>query len=234
MVVTGRSQGGLPMSRMRMQDELVEIDATALRFDMPESENFLVELSGLDLDRSEVEELTAKTFGWVAALQLASLSLRGCEDPARLIGTLTGRHHAISEFLAENVLDTLEPSMLGFLLTTSITERICGELASALSGVPDGQAMLEQVEERDLFLRRIDEQWFRYYQLFRDSCGTGWGVTSPRGSPSCTASPRRGSPSTGWSVKRWITRWPPVMRSGRCSSLRTMASTWWRTHRWQR
>ncbi len=168
VVVTGRNVTGLPMSRMRMQDELVEIDTTALRFDTAESQNFLVELSGLDLDYSDVEELTVKTDGWVAALQLASLSLRGCEDPARLIGTMTGRHHAISEFLAENVLDTLEPSMLDFLLATSITERICGDLASALSGVPDGQTMLEQVEERDLFLRRIDDQWFRYHQLFVD------------------------------------------------------------------
>jgi ATP/maltotriose-dependent transcriptional regulator MalT len=168
VVVTSRSQSGLPMSRMRMHDELVEIDATALRFDVAESENFLVELGGLDLDHTDVEELTAKTDGWVAALQLASLSLRGRDDPVRLIGTMTGRHHAISEFLAENVLDTLEPSMLDFLLATSITERICGDLASALSGVPDGQAMLEQVEERDLFLRRIDEQWFRYHQLFLD------------------------------------------------------------------
>jgi serine/threonine-protein kinase PknK len=168
VVVTSRSQSGLPMSRLRMQDELLEIDATALRFDVAESENFLVELSGLDLDHADVEELTAKTDGWVAALHLASLSLRGRDDPEQLIGTMTGRHHAISEFLAENVLDTLEPSMLDFLLATSITERICGDLASALSGVPDGQAMLEQVEERDLFLRRIDEQWFRYHQLFLD------------------------------------------------------------------
>jgi serine/threonine-protein kinase PknK len=168
VVVTSRSQSGLPLSRMRMQDELLEIDATALRFDVTESKNFLVDLSGLDLDHNDVEELTAKTDGWVAALQLASLSLRGRDDPVRLIGTMTGRHHAISEFLAENVLDTLEPSMLDFLLATSITERICGDLASALSGVPDGQAMLEQVEERDLFLHRIDEQWFRYHQLFSD------------------------------------------------------------------
>jgi ATP/maltotriose-dependent transcriptional regulator MalT len=168
VVVTSRSQSGLPMSRMRMQDELLEIDATALRFDVAESENFLVDLSGLDLDHTDVEELTLKTDGWVAALQLASLSLRGREDPARLIGTMTGRHHAISEFLAENVLDTLEPSMLDFLLATSVTERISGDLASALSGVPDGQEMLERVEERDLFLRRLDEQWFRYHQLFLD------------------------------------------------------------------
>ncbi|MFN3006928.1 protein kinase domain-containing protein [Mycolicibacterium wolinskyi] len=168
IVVTSRNQTGLPMSRMRMQDELIEIDATALRFDVSESESFLVELGGLDLDHNDVEELTAKTDGWVAALQLASLSLRDREDPVRLIGTMTGRHHAISEFLAENVLDTLEPSILDFLLTTSIPERVSGELASALSGVPDGLAMLEQVEERDLFLHRVDEQWFRYHQLFRD------------------------------------------------------------------
>ena len=168
VVVTSRSQSGLPMSRMRMQDELLEINATALRFDVAESERLLVELGGLDLDQADVEELTAKTDGWVAALQLASLSLRGHDDPVRLIGTMSGRHHAISEFLVDNVLDTLEPSMLDFLLATSITERICGDLASALSGVPDGQAMLQQVEERDLFLRRIDEQWFRYHQLFGD------------------------------------------------------------------
>ena len=168
VVVTSRSQSGLPMSRMRMQDELLEINATALRFDVAESERLLVELGGLDLDHADVEELTAKTDGWVAALQLASLSLRGHDDPVRLIGTMSGRHHAISEFLVDNVLDTLEPSMLDFLLATSITERICGDLASALSGVPDGQAMLQQVEERDLFLRRIDEQWFRYHQLFGD------------------------------------------------------------------
>ncbi|MBP1819507.1 protein kinase [Mycobacterium sp. OAE908] len=168
VVVTSRSQSGLPMSRMRMQDQLLEIDATALRFDVAESKNFLVDLSGLDLDHADVEELTTKTDGWVAALQLASLSLRGRDDPVQLIDTMTGRHHAISEFLAENVLDTLEPSMLDFLLATSITERICGDLASALSGVPDGQAMLEQVEERDLFLHRIDDTWFRYHQLFSD------------------------------------------------------------------
>lgn len=168
VVVTSRSQSGLPMSRMRMQGELVEIDATALRFDVDESQSFLVGLSGLDLDHADVEELTTKTDGWVAALQLASLSLRDLDDPARLIGTMTGRHHVISEFLAENVLDTLEPSMLDFLLATSVPERICGGLATALTGVPDGLAMLEQVEARDLFLHRIDDQWFRYHQLFLD------------------------------------------------------------------
>ena len=168
VVVTSRSQSGLPMSRMRMQDDLVEIDSTAMRFDTDESESFLVGLRGLALDHTDIENLTTSTDGWVAALQLASLSLRGCDDPSRLIGTMTGRHHAISEFLAENVLDTLEPSMLDFLMATSITDRICGDLAATLSGVTRGLEMLEEVKERDLFLNRIDDQWFGYHHLFAE------------------------------------------------------------------
>lgn len=169
VVITSRSRTGLPMSSMRARDELVEIGPTVLRFDIEEARTFLVELGGLDLDRGDIEDLTESTEGWVAALQLAALSLRGSDDPGALISHLTGRHHAISEFLVENVLDTLEPGMLDFMVATSITTRICGELASALTGVADGQAMLEQIELQDLFLRKLDDgSWFRYHHLFQD------------------------------------------------------------------
>ncbi|WP_280384363.1 serine/threonine-protein kinase [Nocardia wallacei] len=169
LVVTSRHRTGLPLSSMRARDELVEIDTAALRFEVDEAQEFLVDLGGLDLDRGDVEDLTESTEGWAAALQLAALSLRGSDDPGALVGRLTGRHHAISEFLAENVLDTLEPGTLGFMVSTSITERICGELATALTGVADGQALLERIEQQDLFLRRLDDgHWFRYHHLFQD------------------------------------------------------------------
>ncbi|NNH75825.1 protein kinase [Nocardia uniformis] len=168
-VVTSRRQTGLPMSSMRARAELAEIGTAALRFDVDEAYTLLVELDGLDLDRGDVEDLTESTGGWAAALQLAALTLRGKDDPSQLIGQLTGRHHAIGEFLAENVLDALEPGMLDFMVATSITERICGELASALTGVPNGQELLERIEQQDLFLRRLDGgQWFQYHHLFRD------------------------------------------------------------------
>ncbi|MFE7418075.1 protein kinase [Rhodococcus sp. NPDC057529] len=170
VLVTSRSQAGLPLSRMRVRGELTEIDSSTLRFNDIESQSFLVDTGGLVLEPREVADLTKSVDGWVAALQLASLSLRGYDDPTHLIGHMSGRHHAIAEFLAENVLDTLEPEILQFLLATSITERICGTLASMLTGAVNGQALLEEVERRDLFLRRIDEdgEWFRYHHLFRD------------------------------------------------------------------
>jgi len=55
-------------------------------------------------------------------------------------------------------------------MATSLTERISGDLASALAGVDHGQALLEEAEDRDLFLRRLDEdrEWFRYHHLFAE------------------------------------------------------------------
>jgi serine/threonine-protein kinase PknK len=170
VVVTSRTRAGLPMGRMRVRDELIEIDGAALRFDLSESHAFLVDLGGLALDEREVADLEHTTDGWVAALQLASLSLRDCDDPATVISRMSGRHHAIDEYLAENVLDSLEPEMLDFLMATSVLDRISGDLASALAGVGHGQALLEQAESRDLFLRRLDEEreWFCYHQLFAE------------------------------------------------------------------
>jgi serine/threonine-protein kinase PknK len=170
VVVTSRKRAGLPMGRIRVRDELVEIDAAALRFDMAEARAFLVDLGGLALDETDVAHLEQTTDGWAAALQLASLSLRDCDDPAVLISRMSGRHHAIGEYLAENVLDMLEPAMRDFLMATALTERISGDLASALAGVGHGQALLEQAEDRDLFLRRLDEEreWFRYHHLFAE------------------------------------------------------------------
>lgn len=168
IVVTSRTRGGLPTGRLRVRDELVEIDSAALRFDASESRALLVDVGGLTLDEADVASLEQTTDGWAAALQLASLSLRDCADPAAMISRMSGRHQAIGEYLAENVLHMLDAEMLDFLMATSITERITGDLASALAGVPNGQALLEEVEERDLFLRRLDDEheWFRYHHLF--------------------------------------------------------------------
>jgi serine/threonine-protein kinase PknK len=170
VLVTTRARAGLPMGRMRVRDELIEIDAATLRFTIAEARAFLVDQCGLALDERDVAKLEETTDGWVAALQLASLSLRGRDDPTALISRMSGRHHAIGEYLAENVLDSLEPEMLDFLLATSITERVNGDLASALAGVGSGQALLEAAEDRDLFLRRLDDdrEWFRYHQLFAE------------------------------------------------------------------
>ena len=170
IIVTSWSRAGLPVSKLRIRDELVEIDADSLRFSIDEARSLLNDVDGLQLSDSDVAALTTSTDGWVAGLQLAALSLRGGGHTNSLISRLSGATEVIGEFLAENVADTLEPELTEFLLATSITERACGGLASALAEVPRGQAMLEEIEQRGLFLQRIDgdPNWFRYHHLFAE------------------------------------------------------------------
>ena len=170
IIVTSWSRAGLPVSRLRIQDELVEIGCESLCFNDSEARTFLNDVGGLQLSGSDVDALTASTDGWAAALQLAALSLRGGGDANSLIGRLSGASDVVGEFLAENVVDTLEPELREFLLATSITERTCGGLASVLAGVTRGQVMLEEVERRGLFLQRVDDDpgWYRFHQMFAE------------------------------------------------------------------
>ncbi|MFD5807913.1 protein kinase domain-containing protein [Rhodococcus aetherivorans] len=170
LVVTSRARQGLPLSGLRVHNELIEIDAAALRFDVDESRQLLTGTTGLTMEDKDVAELEETTDGWAAALQLASLAIREHRDPRTVIRQLSGRHRALGEYLAENVLDSLEPDLLDFLLATAVSERTCAALATALTGRRDAQAVLEDIEERDLFLTRLDEegQWFRYHHLFTD------------------------------------------------------------------
>lgn len=170
LLVTSRERGGLPLSALRVSNELIEIDSAALRFDQTEADRLLVGLGGLHIGESAVSRLRESTDGWVAGLQLASISLRGRTDPSELIEHMSGRHQAISEYLAENVLRALDPNLLERLLETSVADQICGSLATALTGEQHGQALLEEIEQRDLFLRRVDPDghWFRYHHLFAE------------------------------------------------------------------
>ncbi|CAM3773525.1 serine/threonine-protein kinase [Smaragdicoccus niigatensis] len=170
IVVTSRSQAGLPLGRLRVRDELIEIDSAALRFDGAECRSFLVDRGGIALADDAVEELHDSTEGWIAALQLAALSLRGQRTPSTMLARITKDHRAIEEYLVENVLDSLEPELLDFMLAISVTDRTCGELASVLAGVPDAQGVLDDIERRELFLRRTDEdwEWMRFHHIFRD------------------------------------------------------------------
>jgi ATP/maltotriose-dependent transcriptional regulator MalT len=170
LIVTSRTHTGLPLSTLRVQGELVEIDSSLLKFDTAECQALLVDQCGLDLTAANVAELEESTDGWAAALQLASLSLRDHADPAALIEHLSGRDEALGEYLASNVLDSLEPDLLDFLLATCVPKQICSGLATALTDNRRSRSLLEEIERRDLFLRRTDAEgsWFQYHHLFAE------------------------------------------------------------------
>ncbi|CAM3866413.1 serine/threonine-protein kinase [Smaragdicoccus niigatensis] len=170
LIVTSRNRLGLPLATLGVRGELVEITSNELKFDFDESRQLLCDHWGLELGETDVAKLEESTDGWAAALQLASIALHVHPDPSELIARISGHSRALGEYLTENVLSGLDLPILDFLLATSIPEKICAGLAGALSGHLGAQTMLEEIEDRDLFLFRLDEEgdWFRYHHLFND------------------------------------------------------------------
>lgn len=170
IVIATRADPPLQLARLRSQGRLTEIRAADLRFDEAESRELLRALTGADIEPPVVAELTARTEGWVAGLQLAGLSIEGGVGVDSIVASFTGEHRFVIDYLAEEVLDRQPAEMRDFLLRTSILDRLCGPLCDAVTGQDHGQRTLEAIEAANLFLVPLDDhrRWWRYHQLFAD------------------------------------------------------------------
>ncbi len=176
LVIGTRADPALPLSRLRARGELVEIRASDLRFTRDEVSGYLNDLSGLDLTDADLAALEARTEGWVAALQLAALSLRDRDDRSSFIAGFAGDDRFVVDYLVEEVLSRQPDDVRRFLLDTSILDRLTGSLCDAVSPPPQrtgdhsGRAMLNAMDKANLFLVPLDDHrsWYRYHHLFGD------------------------------------------------------------------
>jgi LuxR family maltose regulon positive regulatory protein len=170
LIISTRADPGLPLARLRARGELIEIRAAELRFTLAEATTYLNDVTGLGLTVEDIASLAERTEGWVAALQLAALSLRGRDDAAGFIAGFAGDDRFVVDYLVEEVLDRQPEPVRRFLLETSILDRLTGALCDAVTGGHDGKAMLERLDRANLFVVPLDDQrrWYRYHHLFAD------------------------------------------------------------------
>src|SRR6185369_14244619 len=162
---SGRSDPALPLARLRARGELVEIRAADLRFTAGEAAAYLNEVMGLELTTSDVAALEIRTAGWIAALQLAALSIRGRDDVAGFIDDFAGDARYVVDYLVEEVLQRQTDQLQTFLLRTSVLDLLTGPLCDTVTGEPGGKAMLETLDRENLFLVPLDDRrrWYRYH-----------------------------------------------------------------------
>jgi ATP/maltotriose-dependent transcriptional regulator MalT len=170
VMLSTRADPDLPLSRWRVRGDLAEVRAADLRFTSEESAAYLNEVVGLGLASADVTVLAERTEGWIAALQLAALSIRGREDVSGFIARFAGDDRYIVDYLVEEVLRHQPGPVRGFLLQSAILDRLTGPLCDAVTGRDDGSDMLMALERANLFLVPLDDQreWYRYHHLFAD------------------------------------------------------------------
>ncbi|PKH40885.1 LuxR family transcriptional regulator, maltose regulon positive regulatory protein [Nocardioides alpinus] len=170
LVLATRSDPPLPLALLRARGDLVEVRAADLRFTTQEAASYLNEVMGLDLAPADVRALEGRTEGWIAALQLAALSMTGRDDVSGFIAGFTGDDRYVVDYLVEEVLQRLPDDLQDFLLRTSVLDRMNGALCNALTGRTDGRGSLEALERDNLFVVPLDDRrhWYRYHHLFAD------------------------------------------------------------------
>ena len=104
VVIASRADPALPLARLRARGELAEIRAAELRFTPDEAAAYLNEMMGLQLTARDVVALEGRTEGWIAALQLAALSMQGRDDVAGFIAGFAGDDRYVVDYLVEEVL----------------------------------------------------------------------------------------------------------------------------------
>ena len=170
LVITGRADPPLPISRLRVQGELNEVRTSQLRFTKKELTTLLNDLMGFDLSPDGIAALEARTEGWIASLKLAALSMQGRKDRPEFISEFSGSHRYVIDYLVDEVMARQPEEVQTFLLRTSILDRFCAPLCEFVAGISKDIAIIEFLDHSNLFLVPLDDhrEWYRYHHLFAD------------------------------------------------------------------
>lgn len=168
LAIGSRTLPELRLSRLRSRGQLLEIDATQLRFTADETAEFFAARQSPALTAEEVRLLHTKTEGWIAALSLASLALDRSTDRRAFIERFSGSDRMIADYLGEEVLDSQAPEVRDFLLRTSVLRDLEPALCDVLVPGADSQSLLPRLEASNLLLSRmgLEQPAFRFHSMF--------------------------------------------------------------------
>ncbi len=171
LIISTRTDPPLALARLRARGQLAELRASSLRFREDEVSSWM-QANLPDISSENLNLLSEKTEGWVAALQIirSSLSGRDAQDVNAMLSGLSGSQQFVFEYLAEEVFKRQPDDLQEFLLRTSILQQMDASACNAVAGVKNAQSILEELEKRNLFLSSLDSQkrWYRYHYLFRE------------------------------------------------------------------
>jgi len=170
LIITTREDPNLPLTRLRVRNQLTEIRAADLSFSLDEAGEFFSEVMGVHMSQKEMELLENRTEGWAAGLQLAALSLKESADKARFVEAFRGTHRHVLDYLIDEVLNGQTDEIREFLQRTSILDQLSSSLCEAVTGQKASGKHLHYLENNNLFLIALDEErtWYRYHALFAE------------------------------------------------------------------
>jgi LuxR family maltose regulon positive regulatory protein len=168
IIISTRNNPALGLSRVRVSGRLLEIREAQLKFSKTEMTLFINTYTDIALTSKESTLLYGKTEGWVAAIKLAVMSLKGRDKFC--VAKLLTNDKFIQDYLMEEVFIHLPENLKNFLVHISILDRFNLFLCEYLTNDPETNSHIQYLNQHQLFLIPLDDtnHWFRFHHLFHD------------------------------------------------------------------
>lgn len=168
LALTSRTELELPLARLRTHRDVSELRAGDLAMDAPEAERLLAG-AGLELGSDEVRSLSERTQGWPAALYLAGLSASA--DLEANFGWAPGDGLALAEYLRDEVLSALPPTLMRVARRSSVLEELSPSACDAVLKRHGSARDLTELANRLQLLRPVDSglSRYRWHPLVREA-----------------------------------------------------------------
>jgi LuxR family transcriptional regulator, maltose regulon positive regulatory protein len=167
LVLSGRSEDGLPLARLRAAGRLLTLGPAELALTDAESKA-LLDAAGVRVTDADAALLNERTEGWAAGLYLAALFAH--QAGADELSSFAGDDRFVADYLRDEHLSRLKRSEIQFLTRTSVLDRMSAAACDDLLERADSARRLEALERANCFVVPLDHhrEWFRYHHLFRD------------------------------------------------------------------
>jgi len=173
-VFSSRRTPSVRVARLRALGEVAELTTDDLRFNDAETERLFRETYGQPLEPDVLDDLSRRTDGWAASLQLvqAAIRHRSAGEIRKFVRSISGAEGALYDYLAEEVVGDLPDDLQDFLMRSSVlvtVDRTLSSLAADLSNDEAGLRIL-QLEKVGLLGRRGDasRSVYRFHPLVRE------------------------------------------------------------------
>ena len=172
-VFSTRRPPSVKVARLRGRGEVAELTTDDLRFSESETEQLFRDTYRRPLEPDVLDDLSRRTEGWAASLQLVQAALRDrtASQIRTFVRNLSGAEGDLYDYFAEEVVGDLDERLQDFLMRTSILESVEPDLAQVLTGrsLEQVRSHIEAAETLGLLSRRSEGSKLvkRYHPLVR-------------------------------------------------------------------
>ncbi|MBV8304917.1 MAG: hypothetical protein JOZ04_11945 [Acidimicrobiia bacterium] len=169
LVLVSRSRAVPALHSLHGRRDVASLTTADLAFTRGETRAVVKAVAAVALSDTAVSDLLARTEGWAVGLEVAAIGLRDAAEGEPAIEALAGDERHVAAFLSD-VLADQAPATRGFLMQTSVLDKLNGALCDALTGGDGGAVTLRGLERAGVFMRRIhgSREWFTCHRLFRE------------------------------------------------------------------